>query len=91
MIPIRARTDMPITCLGGIRDISPNHPLADLLCPVCDESVDMRPTTLVLVGFPPDVRADGKLWGAGGSVIVHADCAGAEPEPPPPIPMGSAS
>lgn len=78
MIPIRARTTDPITCVGGVRDISPNHPLADLLCPVCDESVDMRPVTMVLVGFRPEDRAEGKTWGTGGSVIVHADCAGAD-------------
>lgn len=78
MIPIRARTDAPITCLGGVRDLSPNHPLADLLCPVCDESVDLRPITLVLVGFRPADRAKGKTFVAGGGVIVHADCAGAQ-------------
>jgi hypothetical protein len=80
-IPIRARTDAPITCIGGIQDISPNNPLADTLCPVCEESVDARPTTLVLVGFRPDVRAQGKRWGAGAAVIVHADCAGKKPVP----------
>lgn len=82
MIPVRAQTTDPITCVGGVREISPNHPLADLLCPVCDESVDMRPVTMVLVGFRPEDRAEGKTWATGGSVIVHADCAGAEAADP---------
>lgn len=80
MIPIRAQITDPITCLGGVRTLSPNHPLADLLCPVCDESVNMRPVTLVLVGFRPEDRVAGKIWATGGSVMVHADCAGLDPE-----------
>ncbi len=80
MIPARARLDAPITRLGGIRDISPSHPLADLACPVCDESVDMRPVVLVLVGFLPEDRAEDKTWGSGATVVVHADCAGATPD-----------
>jgi len=78
MIPIRARTDDPITTTGGIRPpMHPDHPLAETPCPVCDGPLTDRPITFVLVGFDPETRAEGKTWATGAAVVVHADCAGA--------------
>ena len=78
MIPIRARTDSPITTFKVMPAMSPEHPLAQrgVLCPVCDRPLTGAPFTLVLVGFHPEDRREGKLWGNGATVPVHADCAG---------------
>lgn len=83
MIPIRARTDSPITTFEVLPAMKPDHPLAraGVVCPVCDRPLTEAPFTLVLVGFSPETRAEGKLWGNGGTVPVHAVCAGVEPTP----------
>lgn len=80
MIPIRARSDSPITTVGGVRDLTPNHPLVGERCPVCDGWLVDAPITLVLVGFDPEVRAEGKTWCTGAAVAVHAACAGVAAE-----------
>jgi hypothetical protein len=81
MIPIRAHKDDPITTYGVRPPMQPGHPLAQTPCPVCDGPLTGAPITLVLVGFDPEVRAEGKAWRAGAAVVVHAACAGAESGP----------
>jgi hypothetical protein len=78
MIPIRARTDSPITTSGVRPPLRPNHPLADTPCPVCDGPLTAEPITLVLVGFDPETRDEPHIWATGGSVAVHAACAGVD-------------
>ena len=80
IIPIRARTDSPITAFGAKPPLSLDHPLAATMCPVCDGSLTEAPITLVLVGFHPEDREEGKLWGNGAAVAVHAACAGVDPK-----------
>lgn len=87
MIPVRARTDSPITHVGGIRTLRHDHPLAATECPVCDAALMDRPITLVFVGIDPETRAEGKTWCTGAAVAVHADCAGFGAEPEAPVPM----
>ena len=88
MIPVRARTDSPITTTGIRRPMSPEHPLAlaDTRCPACDGVLTDRPITFVIVGVDPEQRAEGSAYAACGAVVVHADCAGLDTTPPP-IPM----
>jgi hypothetical protein len=78
MICIRIESNTHLSVIGDARIISPDHPLADSLCPVCDEPVDMRPVTLVFVGIDPETRAEGKQWCNGAAVMVHTDCAGVD-------------
>lgn len=76
IIPVRVQTDSPITHLGGIRNLRPDHPLAQHPCPVCDGPLTDAPVTLVFVGIDPRARAEAKTWCTGAAVAVHADCAG---------------
>lgn len=81
MIPIRARVDSPITTLGGVRPpMSPEHPLANIPCPACGGSLTAAPITFVFVGVDPEQRDRRETWAAAGAVIVHAACAGIEPD-----------
>lgn len=82
MIPIRARTDSPITTFGVRPAPDDDHWLIrdNCTCPVCDEGFEGTPITLVLVGFLPEDREEGKLWSNGMTVVVHATCAGLNPE-----------
>lgn len=75
MILIRARTDSPITIASTLPGLMPDHPLFGTLCQVCYKLLNEGAISLVLIGFPPDVRAEGKLWGVGATVAVHAWCA----------------
>lgn len=78
MIPVRARTDSPITTTGARPPMSPDHPMAqaDTRCPACDGPLTDRPVTFVIVGVDPEQRAKGKTYASAGAVVVHADCAG---------------
>lgn len=89
MVPIRAKTDSPITTFGWKPPPQPDHWLIrdGWTCPVCDQGFEGTPITMVLVGFHPEDRREGRLWANGGTVVVHADCAGVEPEPEDPEPM----
>lgn len=79
IIPVRARTDSPITTVGGVRaPIEPGHPLADRDCPVCDKPLTDAPITLVLVGIEPHRRKPDGGWTTAAAVPVHAACAGVE-------------
>jgi hypothetical protein len=85
MIPTRARTDSPITTFGVMPAPKPDHWLIRerMLCPVCDQDFVGTPITMVLVGFHPEDRESGKTWANGGTVVVHAACAGVEQDPEP--------
>jgi hypothetical protein len=78
VIPIRARTDSPITTFKALPAMSPDHPLAKqgVVCPACDGPLTEEPFTLVLVGFTDDTLESGKLWGNGATVPVHVRCTG---------------
>lgn len=80
MIPIRARVDSPITTFGVRPPMNPDHPLASTPCPACGGSLTEAPITMVFVGVDPRQRAEGKTWVAAGAVVVHADCAGLDPD-----------
>jgi hypothetical protein len=53
---------------------------AGVRCPACDGPLTDRPITFVIVGVDPEQRASGKQYAACGAVVVHADCAGLDPE-----------
>lgn len=76
MIPVRTRTDSPITTFKVRPAMNPEDPLAETPCPVCDGYLTDEPFTLVLVGFHPDDLAEGKLWTNGATVPVHVRCTG---------------
>lgn len=85
MVPIRAQFDSPITAFG-VRDApDDDHWLIreKVRCPVCDDTFEGTQITMVLVGFRgedwAEHRRSGKQWGNGGTVIVHAVCAGLTP------------
>lgn len=84
MIPIRARVDSPITTYGVRPPMRTDHPMAGTPCPACDGPLTDRPLTLVFIGIDPQTRAAalaaGKTWTSGACVVVHADCAGLDPE-----------
>lgn len=88
MIPVRFRTDDPITTSGIRPPMHPDHPMAHVPCPACDGPLTDpdRPITLVLVGIDPDQRAAAKTWVSAGAVVVHADCAGLDTTEAP-VPM----
>lgn len=78
MIPVRCKADaMPVIASDGRRfpPLSEDHPLAVIPCPVCDETLVGRVTVLVFCGIAPEDRKEGG-WTNGGSVAVHATCAG---------------
>ena len=81
-IPIRARSDSPITTFGVRPPMTPDHPLADLGYQVCGGARTTEPITLVFVGVRPENRKPGGGWTTGAAVIVHAACAGLSPDQP---------
>lgn len=81
IIPVRVRTDSPLTTVGGLRTLPADHPLATTPCPVCDALLGPNTITLVFVGIDPDTRAEGKTYCTGSAVAVHADCAGIHTTP----------
>ncbi|WP_034088844.1 hypothetical protein [Streptacidiphilus albus] len=75
IIPVRVAADMPLSTVGGVRQLAEGHPLCDQDCPVCDELLGSKPMTLVYVGTQPEYRqATGYVTGT--AVAVHAACAG---------------
>lgn len=69
MIPVRVDPKIhPHTVLRN-REVAGDHPLYDMVCPVCDEPLRLGPIALVLVGREP-----GRGWTAA-SVAVHDECA----------------
>ncbi|WP_281155154.1 hypothetical protein [Streptomyces sp. HYC2] len=80
IIPIRVPADAAIHTEGGIRQLSPEHPLFGTLCPACGSHLEDQPITLVFVGtHPEDWKASG--WMTGAAVAVHATCAGVPTTP----------
>ncbi len=72
MIPVRVPADAkPVLASDRRIAMQPDHPLFDVLCPVCDVFLGDRETVLILVGRKPGA------WTTGAAVAVHADCAGA--------------
>lgn len=75
MIPVRVPADASLHTVGGIRELSADHPLFMEDCPVCDCVLGFEPITLVYIGMmPEDRKAAG--WTTGAAVAVHALCAG---------------
>ena len=83
MIPVRVRSDMKPLLANERRfpPMTPDHPLAAERCPVCDWPLGEKVTVLVFCGIAPEDRKDGG-WTTGGSVAVHAECAGVSEEEP---------
>lgn len=78
IIPVRVRSDSPITIVGDSRPaLASDHPLADRDCPVCDSPLTEGALVLVLVGIAPPDRKPHGGWTTGAAVAVHAACAGA--------------
>jgi hypothetical protein len=87
MIPIRVPAGLKVVLASERRmNIPRGHPLYLAPCPVCDRKLGDCPTVLVFVGIRLENRADSGENGytIGGSVSVHAECAGVsdiEPDP----------
>lgn len=80
MIPVRVpAATMPV--LASERRFAANrgHPLDEYPCPVCDGPLGERVIVLVFVGIAPEDRKPGG-YTVGGSVAVHAVCAGVPEE-----------
>lgn len=45
-------------------------------CPACDNILGGLPVVYVLVGIPADANRDATESVTGGTVLVHAECAG---------------
>lgn len=75
MIPIRIKADFRPTVQPHVFTLDQSHPLALNGCPVCDMSLDERPTVLVPVGIAPEDQKIGG-WTTGGAVAVHLGCTG---------------
>ncbi len=75
MIPVRVPPGLrPYVVRAGIT-VAADHPLANDLCPCCDEPLRLCPVSLVYVGRHPD---DHGRWTAA-AVAVHDDCAAPPP------------
>lgn len=70
VIPVRVDPAVKAHVVSSGRLLGPDHPLADSLCPVCDEPLGADPISLVYVGRFPD---DPHGWTAA-SVAVHDAC-----------------
>lgn len=73
MIPVRVPAE---TTAHHVRDdctLTPDHPLYDQPCPVCDGALGAGPIALVYVVAAPEDR-DGR-YRTGAAVAVHTDCA----------------
>jgi len=82
MIPVRVPAGaMPV--LASERRFAANrdHPLDAMPCPVCDGPLGERVTVLVFAGIAPEDRKPAGFT-VGGSVAVHAVCAGVSEEEP---------
>jgi hypothetical protein len=80
VIPVRVPAGtMPV--LASPRRFAANrgHPLDTLPCPVCDGPLGERVTVLVFAGIAPEDRKPSGCT-VGGSVAVHAVCAGVPEE-----------
>lgn len=76
MIPIRIRADAKVVLASERRmDLARGHPLFLQQCPVCDEYLGEYTIVLVFVGIHPKDRKDNG-YTIGGTVAVHARCAG---------------
>lgn len=79
IIPIRVPASAAIHIEGGIRRLSPDHPLFSALCPACGSHLEDQPTVLVYIGTHPEDRKESG-WMTGAAVAVHAECAGVPAE-----------
>lgn len=75
MIPVRVPVNAPTYLVGGERHLTPEHPLYDSPCPVCDRPLEDQPITLVYVGMEAEGRKDAG-WTNGAAVAVHVACTG---------------
>ena len=73
MIPVRVPADARVHQVGGVKQLTPEHPLYFHFCPVCDRMLETDPITLVYVGVEADARKD-TGWLTGAAVAVHAAC-----------------
>ena len=82
MIPVRVPADA-VPVLASERRFAANrcHPIDSLPCPVCDGPIGDRVTVLVFAGIAPEDRKPAGFT-VGGSVAVHAVCAGVPEEEP---------
>jgi len=75
LIPVRVPALAKPLAIGGVRRLSPNHPLSNRPCPVDGRALGEEPITLVHVGTRPEGRKDTGQT-TGFAVPVHAVCAG---------------
>lgn len=78
MIPVRVAVGMtPVLASDRLIDLAPTHPLAlsETPCPACDGPLAGTKVVLVFVGIAPENRKE-IGYTTGGSVTVHAECAG---------------
>lgn len=84
IIPVRIRSDArPLLANDRRFTVRPDHPLAIVPCPVCDELLAGRVCVLIVAGIAPEDRKPGG-YTTGAAVAVHAACAGVRDEEPPP-------
>jgi hypothetical protein len=82
VIPVRVPASMmPVLASERRFNVQPDHPLYEVLCPVCDGLLGETVTVLVFAGIAPEDRKDAG-WTTGGAVAVHAFCAGVPAEAP---------
>lgn len=73
-IPVRVPAEMRATVAQpSVMSLTPEHPLFNHPCPVCDQPLSTWPIILVYVGCEDPI--EGKLFKTGASVAVHKTCA----------------
>jgi hypothetical protein len=80
LIITHGRVDSPITTFGIRPPLKPDDTRATTPCPACGGTLTEGELTAVFVGMHPEQRDRREAYAVLSVVLVHAACAGVEPD-----------